>query len=221
MTIRRKGTSDGFGQFREDVRCGIVGDCVNRVQPQSVEMIFGEPIKRIVDEKIPHDSTLVAIEVDPISPRSMMAVRKKLWSVRIKIITFRAEMVVYDIKQDHDSAAVGGLNKLLEIFGLAVRAVGSKLKNTVIAPVALARKIRHWHQLQGSDSQILQIVKLLAHRRESPAWCERANMDFIDDRFFPTASNPGFICPYESSGIDDFAWTVHILWLEAGNWVGN
>ncbi len=52
VAIRRDGTPDRIGQFGEDVGSGVVGDRVNRVQTQSVEMIFGQPIECIVDEEV-------------------------------------------------------------------------------------------------------------------------------------------------------------------------
>src|ERR1019366_1756626 len=45
MAIRFDGIPDGIGQFSEDVGCGVVDDRVNRVQTQSVEMVFGQPVE--------------------------------------------------------------------------------------------------------------------------------------------------------------------------------
>lgn len=46
-------------------------------------------------------------------------------------------------------------------------------------------------------------------------------MQFIDDRFFPSAPTPAAIIPIEGKGIDHFAGPMHIPRLKAGGWVGD
>src|SRR5260370_39246887 len=99
-----------MGQVSEDGRRGIVDDRVNRVQAQSVEMVFGQPVERVVDEEVPHDSAVSAIEVDAVSPGSRVPISKELWRVGPEIISFRAKVVVDNIQQDHQSAVIGTLN---------------------------------------------------------------------------------------------------------------
>jgi hypothetical protein len=67
VAIRLDGTPDGVGQCREDVGCEVVDDRVNRVQTQSVEMVFGQPVEWVVDEEVPHDLAVEAIEVDAVA----------------------------------------------------------------------------------------------------------------------------------------------------------
>ena len=71
---------------------------MNRVESQAIEMIFGEPIEGIMNEEIPDGSTLGAIEVDSVAPRSVMTIGKELRRVRIKVVTCRAEVVVYNVE---------------------------------------------------------------------------------------------------------------------------
>ena len=92
---------------------------------------------------------------------------------------------------------MGALNQFFEIFGSAVSAIGSEWEDAVVAPIALAGEVGNRHQLHGSDSQIREIVESLAHRGKSPGWRESSDMQFIDDRFFPSAATPGSILPVE------------------------
>ncbi len=40
-------------QLGQDVPCAEIENAVNRVQPQRVDVIFGQPIKRVVDHESP------------------------------------------------------------------------------------------------------------------------------------------------------------------------
>ena len=91
VAIRLDGTPDGIGQFSEDVRCGVVDDRVNRVQTQSVEMVFGQPVESVVDEEVPDDSAVGAIEVDAVSPGGRVPISEELWRVGPEIISFAGQ----------------------------------------------------------------------------------------------------------------------------------
>src|SRR6202158_4543630 len=188
VAIRPDGTPDGLGQFCEDVGRGVVDDRVNRVQTQSVEMVFGQPVERVVDEEVPHDLTVEAIEVDAVPPGSRVPIGKELWRVRPEIISFRAKVVVDNIQQNHESGVMATLNQLFEIFGSAVGAIGSEGEDAVVTPVALAGKVGNRHQLHGSVSQIREIVEPLAHGGERPGRGEGSDVQFIENRLFPPAA---------------------------------
>jgi hypothetical protein len=55
---------------------------MNRIETQSVEMTFGEPIKRVIDEELAHSAAFRAIEVDAVSPWSLVSISKELGCVR-------------------------------------------------------------------------------------------------------------------------------------------
>ena len=83
LAIRPDGSPDRAGQLGEYVRRGVVNDRVNCVQAQSVDMVFSQPVERIMDEEIPHSSAFIAIEVDGATPWSVVAFGKKLRSIGI------------------------------------------------------------------------------------------------------------------------------------------
>src|ERR1035441_1722772 len=221
VAIRLDGAADGIGQFCEDVGCGVVDDRVNRVQTQSVELVFGQPVERVVDEEVPHDFAVGAIEVEAVSPGSRVPISKELWRVRPEIISFRAKVVVDNIQQNHQSAVMGTLNQLFEIFGSAVSAIRSEGEDAVVTPVALAGKVGDWHQLHGSDSQIRKIVEPLAHGGERPGRGEGSHVQFIENSLFPPAAVPVAIMPVEGPGVDNFAGSTHVPSLKPGGWVGD
>src|SRR6266404_696416 len=147
-------------------------------------MVFGQPVERVLDEEVPHGTAFRPIKVDGTTPRSEVAVGKKLRRIRIEIVSFRAKMVINDIQQDHDSAAMGPLNKFLEVFGTAIGTIGCEGINTVVAPISPARKVGDGHQLQRCDSEVSEVIELFAYRRESPGGSEGSHVQFVDDSFF-------------------------------------
>src|ERR1039458_621141 len=160
-------------------------------------MVFGQPVESVVDEEVPHDSAVEAIEVDAVSPGSRVPISEELWRVGPEIISFRAKVVVDNIQQNHEPAVMGTLNQLFEIFGSAVSAIGSEGEDSVVTPVALAGKVGNWHQLHGSDSQIREIVESLAHGGERPRRGEGSHVQFIENGLFPPAATatPLFLVP--------------------------
>src|SRR5712675_1675260 len=77
LAARLDCTANFFGEFGQKMGGGIVNDCVNRVQPESVEMIFRQPVEGVVDKKVADGSTLRAVEVDGVAPRRSMPIGKK------------------------------------------------------------------------------------------------------------------------------------------------
>src|SRR5208282_3467389 len=62
VSIRLHRASHCISKFPKDVRSGIVDDSVNRVQPESVELILDQPIQRVLDEEVTDDSALSPVE---------------------------------------------------------------------------------------------------------------------------------------------------------------
>src|ERR1700677_4355520 len=215
MTIGLDRISNCIGQFFEDVRRGVIDNRMNCIQAQSVEVILGQPIKRVLNKEIAHDATGRTIEIDPVSTRRAVPVGEELWRVGPQIISFRAKMVIDNIEQNHDAALMRTLNQLFQILRSSVNAIGSEWKNAVVTPIAPAGKVRNRHQLDRRDSKISEIVEALAHGEESSSRRKSSDMQFINDGFFPSAATPGAIAPIKGLGIDHFAWPMHILRLES------
>ena len=163
---------------------------MNGIEAESVEVIFLEPVKSIVNEEVAHDTTVRAIEVDRISPGCLMALGKELRRVLVEVIAFRTEVVVDNIEKDHQPFFVRGLNHALQIFGPSVAAVGCVRQNAVVAPISGTGKIGHRHQLNRCDSQVTEIIELLFESTERAFRRECAYVQFVDDSFFPRAATP-------------------------------
>jgi hypothetical protein len=89
-------------------RCGGV----DGVEAQTVESIFHQPIQRILDEEA---SDFRAEKVDRGAPRSPDVVAKELRRVDPEVISVRAEVIVDDIKEDHEAKIVPGIDQFFQI----------------------------------------------------------------------------------------------------------
>ena len=71
------------------------------VKTQGVEVIFLEPIKRIVNKEISYGAARRTVEIDGVAPGSAMASGKKLRSVSSQVVPFRSEVVVDHVQKHH------------------------------------------------------------------------------------------------------------------------
>src|SRR5579872_73403 len=90
-----------FSQLRENVRPGIVYNCVYGIESQPVEVILLQPIQRIVNVEIAYRTAVRTIEVDRLSPWSFVPLGKELRRIQPKVIALRTEMVIDHIQKHH------------------------------------------------------------------------------------------------------------------------
>ena len=81
-----------------------------RIEAESVEVVFLDPVECVVDEEIAHHSTVAAIEINRFSPGSLMALGEEIRSVLAQIISLRAKVVVDHVQEDHQFSGVSGLD---------------------------------------------------------------------------------------------------------------
>src|ERR1700722_10728463 len=184
-------------------------------------MEFLEPIKGVVNKEIADDAASGSVEVDGFAPGCVVAFSEKLRRVGAQIITFRAKVVVDDVKKNHQPTLVRSLDEIFQVFGAAIDRVGGKGKYAVISPVALAGEIGKRHQFESGDADIDEIVETLDHTGEGSRGAKCADVEFVDDRVLPRSAAPICIAPVEGSGIDDLTWAMHIARLEARGRVGH
>jgi len=221
VAIWGDGFANGFCQLREYVWIRVVGNCVDGVEAKSVKVIFVEPIESVMYEEIANDAAVLAVKIDAIAPRSVMPCSKKLGSIGVEIVPFRAEMVVDDVEQDHQSPVMGRLYQTFKIFGAPVTGVGGEFEYSIVSPIASARKIRDRHQFDRCNSEVDEMVELIAGSGESSKGSKRADVELINYRVFPRPASPGFIPPVKGIGVDNLAGCVYIPRLEPGSGIGN
>src|SRR5690606_36433420 len=68
---------DRFGELSQEVRVGFVDDRVHGVETQAVESVLEQPDEGVLDEeRADRAGSLVAIEIDRVSPRRLVTARE-------------------------------------------------------------------------------------------------------------------------------------------------
>ncbi len=85
------------GDFTDDVSRAVIGDRVDRIQPQRVGAEVSHPLESRLDHELPDGRALLAIVVDAIAPRRSMPgtrIRPKFFQV----VPFRPQVIENDIE---------------------------------------------------------------------------------------------------------------------------
>src|SRR5690242_20178239 len=88
------------------VRLRAVEDLLCGIEPQTVEMKFVDPVRRIGDEELAHWYGIGSIEVDGIAPLVLVFVGEVSGRERPQVISGRSEVVVDNIQQHADPVRV-------------------------------------------------------------------------------------------------------------------
>src|SRR3982074_3211203 len=96
------------GELDENIWRGFVDDPLHRVQTQSVEAVLLEPVERVMNEEVAHGAALLAIVIDGRTPGRLMHWIEELWSIGVKVVALRPEMVVADVQKNHQRARMRG-----------------------------------------------------------------------------------------------------------------
>ena len=193
----------------------LLGDCMDRIEPQAVEAIFVQPIQRILREVV---ANLRAAEVDGGAPGRVQVVAEERLGEHMDVCAVRTEMVIHHVQHDHQPKAMRVVDQSLQVVWRAIGSVRRERQHTVIAPVVVARKIRDWHDLDGCDAKGLQF------RQALPDACETTHgpgVAFVDDGLVPRAAHPSRMLPVKRPGIDDDACVMDIACLLPGCGVGH
>src|SRR5581483_9638683 len=86
------------------------------IEAESVEVIFLQPVQRVVNEEIAHRPAAWAVEVDRFSPGRAMAIREKFRRIGTQIISFRPEVVIDHVQKDHKVLRMRSIYQMLQFF---------------------------------------------------------------------------------------------------------
>ena len=188
---------------------------------RSVETVFLEPIQRVVNEELADRPTLHTVEIERRTPRRLALRIEKLWRIQMQIIAFGSKVVVDDVEKHHELVRVRRVDQSLQIVTRPVACVRCERQHAVVTPVPAAGEIRHRHQLDRGHADLGEITEPLDRGRERPCMGERADVEFVDDRFFPGATAPRVIAPVEPERIDHHRCRVHVVGIGARGGIGD
>ena len=151
----------------------------------------------------------------------MMALGEELGCDRGQVVTFRTEVVVDDIEEDGEAAGMAGLDEPLQILRRAIPRSGRVEEDTVISPISSTWKFGDRHQLDGSRAELLDVIEMPDNPGEVTGFGKGADMQLVEDDFFPASAPPGVVVPDMLRGVDDLARTVHAGGLATRRRIGN
>src|SRR5579863_1837194 len=117
---------------------------VDRVQAQRVKVEFVKPVQCVLDEKPPYFIAVLTVEIDRLSPGSLVAIGK-IWAKSIKVVAFGAKMVVNHVQNHRQTLFVRGIHQPPQRFRTTIRILWSIRINAVVSPIPRSGKLRHWH----------------------------------------------------------------------------
>ncbi|MNI77484.1 hypothetical protein D3C73_1337810 [compost metagenome] len=70
----------------------------------------------------------------------------------MQVIAIGPEVVVDHVENHRQTEAMGGVDQVLELLGRTIGGLGRIQQHPVVAPIALAGKLRDRHQLDRGDT---------------------------------------------------------------------
>jgi hypothetical protein len=101
------------GQLGEEVMRGVVGEFVDGVEAQGIDVEVPEPPQHLIDEERSDAVGPGGIEIDCGPPRRVVGVGEIGTETR-EVVAARPEVVVDQVQADADPARVGGVDEPLQ-----------------------------------------------------------------------------------------------------------
>ena len=203
-----------------DVQARCIDDRMHRVEPQTVEVVLGQPEQRVVHKEVAHRAARRTVEIDRRAPRCVPVLAEERLGIEMQVVAVGPEVVVDHVEQHHQPARVRCLHQRLQVIGRAVTCIRCEQQHAVVAPVAPARKVGHRHHLDRRDAQLHQVVEAIDRRDERALRRERADMQFVHHRLVPRAAAPIGVAPCMRARVDQHAGPVHVVGIEARGRIG-
>ena len=153
-------------------------DFVCRVDAQPVEANVRKPVARAVQHQLAKCSLVESRRFAP----SVFAITLEVRiGERWQVIAVRTEMIVNDVEDDAEPAAVCRIHERHDVFEASVGSEGRHERNAVVAPTPLPSERSDRHDLHDRDAELGQLRQLLCCGLERPLLRERANVEFVED----------------------------------------
>jgi hypothetical protein len=188
---------NGLPDVIQYVLSAEIEDSVDGIDPETIHMIFGHPVKSILNDESPDVITPRPIKVDSRTPWRLITV-SKIRRVITEIVSLRPQMVVNDVEKDGQAFPVAGISEILQPVRSAITILGGIKIDAIIPPVPFPRELGHGHQLDGRYPEILfEIVKKGDDPFERSLLRERPGVDLIENHLSQGDPSPVLIFPLE------------------------
>src|ERR1700722_2983549 len=139
-------------QLRQEWKRAEIENPMYCIQPKRIKVILLKPVKRVFAEESPHLIAAPPVVVDGLSPRRAIAIGE-VGTISAEVVSFRAEMVVYDVQSHCQSVGMSRSHQPLQSFWTTIRVLWGERKHSVVAPISCPGKLRYWHYFDGSHTE--------------------------------------------------------------------
>src|SRR5689334_13002555 len=103
---------------------------------------------------------------------------------------------------------MSGINQSLEVFDRAVGRFDAEEVGRVVAPASIARKFLDWHQLDGIDTEVREIVETRNNRIKCSFRSKVSDVEFIDHKLVERLDPKATVTPlvWLCANFDDCVW---------------
>jgi hypothetical protein len=128
-------------------------------------------------------------------------------------------VVIHDIENNGELLLMAGIDQSLQPHGPAVRALHGERIDTVVAPVAFARKLGDGHKLNGCDTQVFQLIEARYDGLKGALTGENTHVQLIDKVALKGDSRPALVVP-RKTGIHYLGGAMNTVRLVSGRRIG-
>ena len=192
-----------------------VEDLLRRVEPQPVQVELVDPVAGVGDEELADRTGVGSVEVDGVAPFVLVAVGEVVVRERAQVVPDRAEVVVDDVEDHGDAAAVCHVDEPAEVVGRAVEMRRRVQIDAVVSPAETPFELGDRHHLDDREARVRELAQLGGRGGKRAGTRERADVHLVDHLTFERHAGPRLIGPAERAGIDDLRRAVHAFRLEA------
>src|SRR3984957_11382141 len=110
-------------QFSQNVADAEVENSVDGIQAKRIEVVFGHPIERVVDDKAADSIAAGVVVVYRASPRGAVLICE-IRSELTQVVAFRTGMIVNNVQHNGEARLMASIHEALQAQGTAVGRVG-------------------------------------------------------------------------------------------------
>ena len=172
-------------------------NALGRVEAESVEMKFRNPVPSIGDEEFADGRGVPAIEIDRVAPFVRAFAVDVVVRKNAEVIAVRVEVVVDDIEDYREAERMRAVDKKPQVVRRTVKPARPKKVYSVVAPPKFPGKIGDRHHLEQGDAVVLQQLQFLSGSAPRPFGRESADMHFGHDMSGKSCPFPPIVGPFE------------------------
>lgn len=203
-----------------DVRLGFVGDAVDGVEAQAVEVEVLDPVADVFEDPGAGDAGVVSVEIGSIAPRCPMLVRDVAAEV-VEVVPLGAEVVVNHVEDDRDATSVGCGDEVAQRFRAAQCVLRREEMDAVVTPVPATPALGERHEFDGGDAEVHEFIESCDGGGVTAFVGEGAEVELVDDEVRFGQALPGGVTAGEISWIDQLRLAVRSVGLESTAGVGS